>query len=159
MKNKYRIYVDTSVIGGCFDDEFCVESKRLLTAVKKGQVVFVVSDVVVNEIEEAPKKVQNIFKTIPEQFIEVILGTKEVSDLRDAYIEAKIVTQKSKNDAAHVAYATVARVDAIVSWNFRHIVNLGKMKGYNQVNFSNGYGVLEIVSPKEVLFENSEEEI
>jgi hypothetical protein len=57
----------------------------------------------------------------------------------------------SRSDAGHVATATVYRVDAIVSWNFKHIVQLEKMKLYNQINLKNGYGFLEIVSPKEVL--------
>lgn len=64
---------------------------------------------------------------------------------------AKVVGPKSRNDATHVAYATVARADAIVSWNFKDIVRLDRMKGYNRVNFEKGYGILEIVSPKEVV--------
>jgi len=54
---------------------------------------------------------------------------------------------------AHIAIATVARADAVVSWNFRHIVRLDKIKAYNQVNLANGYGILTIVSPKEVRFD------
>ncbi len=65
----------------------------------------------------------------------------EALKLAKAYVAAKVVTVKSQNDAIHVAYATIARVDAIVSWNFKHIVRLDRMKGYNRVNFENGYGV------------------
>ena len=68
---------------------------------------------------------------------------------------AGVVTSKSINDATHVAAATVARADAIVSWNFKHIVRLDKMKAYNQINLLNGYGILTIISPKEVSFDES----
>ena len=75
--------------------------------------------------------------------------------LAHAHLTAKVVTVKSRGDAEHVAYATVARVDAIVSWNFKHIVRLDRIKGFNRVNFENGYGVLQIISPKEVYFDES----
>ena len=75
------------------------------------------------------------------------------TSLCGAYLAAKILSEKSRNDATHVAYATIARVDAIVSWNFKDIVRFDKIKAFNQVNFQNGYGMLQIVSPKEVLFD------
>jgi len=148
---KFRIYVDTSVIGGCLDDEFSKDSNRLLEAAKKGRIVFVVSEVVVEELEEAPDEVKAVFDSIPESSLEVVPRSAAVAELAKAYLVAKVVRPKSRNDATHVAYATVARVDAIVSWNFKDIVRLDRMKGYNRVNFEKGYGILEIVSPKEVV--------
>ena len=103
----------------------------------------------------APSAVQDILKSIPPKTIEVINLTEEIIQLRDAYIQAGVVSQKSLNDAGHVAAATVARADAIVSWNFKHIVRLDKMKAYNQINLLNGYGILTIVSPKEVILDES----
>lgn len=82
--------------------------------------------------------------------------TEEVKRLRDEYLTRKILTPKSLDDATHVALATINRADAIVSWNFKHIVRLDKMKLYNQVNFSLGYGILQIVSPKEVFFDEKD---
>jgi hypothetical protein len=64
-----------------------------------------------------------------------------------------VVPEGWLEDCRHVVAATVARADAIVSWNFRHIVKLEKIKGYNQVDLLNGYGVLTIVCPKEVSFD------
>lgn len=148
---KFRIYVDTSVIGGCLDDEFSADSNRLLEAAKKGQIVFVVSEIVVEELEKAPDPVKAVFDSIPEASLEVVPRSTAVAELANAYLVAKVVGQKSRNDATHVAYATVARVDAIVSWNFKDIVRLDRMKGYNRVNFEEGYGIIEIVSPKEVV--------
>jgi predicted nucleic acid-binding protein len=150
---KLRIYLDSSVIGGCLDVEFAADSNRLMKAAEEGKVIFVLSEVVFNEIRDAPPEVQAILTAIQNDVIETISETNEVINLRDEYLEAKILTPKSRNDATHVALATVARVDAIVSWNFKHIVRLDKIKAYNQVNFKNGYGVLQIVTPKEVLFD------
>ena len=147
---KYRIYVDTSVIGGCLDDEFSEDSNRLLEATKRGQLIFVVSDLVLRELLKTPKEVRDVYESIPDESIELLPENVEAINLADAYIVAKVVKANSQSDAVHVAYATIARVDAIVSWNFKHIVRLGRMKGYNRVNFENGYGLLEIVSPKEV---------
>jgi hypothetical protein len=63
----------------------------------------------------------------------------EAFDLRDDYFDAGILGPKRLDDMTHVALATVSRADAIVSWNFKHIVRLDKMKSYNQVNLQNGY--------------------
>ena len=151
-----RIYVATSVIGGCLDEEFDEDSKRFFSAVIDGKVRMLVSEVVIEEIREAPKDVQKILDSIPIECIEIIPLTIEVKELRDAYLQARIVGEKSIDDASHVACASVARADAIVSWNFKHIVRLDKMKGYNQVNFLNGYAVLTIISPKEVQFNEAD---
>ena len=148
-----KLYIDTSVIGGCLDEEFSEESNRLVDAAKSGKALFVVSDVVFEEILLAPREVQDILSSIPTEALETLTESSAVMELRDAYLAAKILGPKSRNDAIHVAYATVARVDAIVSWNFKHIVRFDKIKSFNQVNFQNGYGILQIVSPKEVLFD------
>jgi predicted nucleic acid-binding protein len=150
---KFRIYVDTSVIGGCLDEEFSDESNRLLEAAKKNKITFVVSDVVLRELLRAPKEVRDAYESIPDESIELLPENMDALRLAEAYVVAKVVTAKSQSDAIHVAYATIARVDAIVSWNFRHIVRLDRMKGYNRVNFDKGYGVLEIISPKEVILD------
>ena len=84
--------------------------------------------------------------------------TSEAVELHEAYMAARILTRKSANDALHVAVATVARADAIVSWNFRHIVRLDKIKAYNQVNFAMGYGLLTILSPREVSTDETEDD-
>jgi predicted nucleic acid-binding protein len=88
--------------------------------------------------------------------IERVELTEEIFELRDAYMAAGIVGARWANDAARVAIATVARADALVSWNFKHLVRLDKMKAYNQINLLKGYGILTIVSPKEVLTDEQE---
>jgi predicted nucleic acid-binding protein len=147
---KLRIYVDTSVIGGCLDDEFSVYSNKLIGEIKQEKFILLISEIIVNELMNAPQAVKDILLSIPQSVIEVVNITTEILQLRDAYINGGVVTSKSINDATHVAAATVARADAIISWNFKHIVRLDKMKGYNQINLLNGYGILTIISPLEV---------
>lgn len=151
-----RIYVDTSVIGGCFDPEFSVESKQLIEFARAQEVVLLISDVVLRELENAPEEVRDIILSLPDNSVELISSSIECFQLVKAYLEAGILSSKWINDLTHVALATVSRADAISSWNFKHIVRLDKMKEYNQVNLLNGYGILTIVSPKEV-FSNGQE--
>jgi predicted nucleic acid-binding protein len=154
---KLRVYFDTSVIGGCLDDEFSADSLQLLEIVSRGQLIMLPSEVVSAELSSAPSAVQDVLQTIPVEYIESIELTSEIITLAQSYLAAGVLTPKSLNDAIHVAAATIARADAIVSWNFKHIVRLDKMKQYNQVNLLNGYGILTIVSPKEVSLNDSNE--
>jgi predicted nucleic acid-binding protein len=148
---KLRVYFDTSVIGGCLDDEFAEDSMQLLSSVRQGQLTMLLSEVVSAELSNAPSEVQNILQNIPVEHIEIVELTPDIIELAQAYLETGVLTPKSLNDAIHVAAATIARADAIVSWNFKHIVRLDKMKQYNQINLLNGYGILIIVSSKEVV--------
>jgi predicted nucleic acid-binding protein len=148
---RLRIYADTSVIGGCVDPEFAADSLRLINAVRRGKLILLLSDVVLAELADAPPRVQAVLRTLPAKCVEKVGLTDEVLELRDAYLRAKILAPRWADDAAHVAAATVARADAIVSWNFQHIVRLDKMKAYNHVNQQRGYGMLTIVTPKEVM--------
>ncbi len=148
-----RIYADTSVIGGCLDAEFSNESSHFIEMVRKGKCVLLLSEIVIAELDMAPAEVQNILLSLPEEMMERVELTDEILELRNEYIKAKILGPELIDDATHVAVATVTRADAIVSWNFKHIVRLDKMKAYNQVNLMNGYGILTIISPKEVLID------
>jgi hypothetical protein len=89
--------------------------------------------------------------------LELVPLTTEILALRDAYIRAGVVGLQWLNDAAHVAAATVAHADAIASWNFKHIVRLEKIRGYNQVNESLGYGSLTIITPGEVRLDETDD--
>jgi len=146
---KFRLYLDTSVFGGCFDVEFATVSNKLFELVSADRIIVVVSDVILKELERAPQEVKNLLKLFSDNF-ELITTDLQSLMLRDKYIQKGILSQKWSDDALHVALATSSRADAIVSWNFKHIVRFDKMKAFNQVNFEEGYGVLTIISPKEV---------
>lgn len=145
-----RVYADTSVFGGVFDEEFSRPSKKFFDEVRNGRFLLVVSAVVHAELSGAPKQVQDFFASMIGSF-ELAEMTKEVFELRQGYLDAKIVTKKSIDDATHVASAAVARCDMIVSWNFKHIVHFEKIPKYNAVNIAKGYSQLNIFSPLGVI--------
>lgn len=151
-----RVYVDTSVIGGCFDAEFAAESARFFDHVRAGRVIVLVSAVVVDEIGQAPEEIRRFFHSLPFDAVASVELTKDIIELRNAYLAAGIVSPRFVDDATHVAAATVARADAIVSWNFKYIVRVDKMRAYNQVNLQAGFGLLSIVSPREVRFDDED---
>ena len=151
-----RIYLDTSVFGGCFDVEFAEESLAIFELIRSGIYRGVVSEIVFEELKNAPPRVREIILSLPEKMLESIAISEEIIQLRKEYEAADILGPKWIDDMTHVAAATVARVDAIVSWNFKHIVRLDKMKAYNSVNLQNGYGILTIISPKEAIINGNE---
>src|SRR6058998_3386321 len=148
---KARIYVDASVVGGCEDDEFSDHSLRLMRRFVRGDVILVVSTLTVQELAAAPAEVRKHLASVPEAHIETLQLGAEAKELAEAYIAAGVIAAKMRADAQHIAIATVARVDVLVSWNFRHIVNLYRIHGYNSVNLRRGYPTLEIRAPREVL--------
>ena len=154
----FRVYVDTSVVGGCIDVEFAEDSQRLFQWVRERRFVLLVSDVVVQELADAPQDIRQLFDDLPESMIEMVPLSEAVLQLRDAYVAAGVVGPKWVDDATHVAAATVAQADAIVSWNFKHIVRLDKIRAYNEINHAMGFGSLTILSPKEVAYDNADED-
>jgi hypothetical protein len=148
-----KIYIDTSVIGGCFDDEFALWSRLIFEEFRKGIKIAVVSDLTRREIKSAPSDVKKILSTIPDAYIENVFLSEEAERLAISYLKNKVVTPKHLLDAQHIAIATVERVDVLVSWNFKQIVNLERIHAFNSVNIKLGYPILEIRSPREVIHE------
>lgn len=146
-----RIYIDTSVIGGCLDKKFEEWSNKLIGEFKKGIKIAVISDITLDELEEAPEEVQEILNTIPNENKESLIRDNEVVELAELYIKEKAITRKSYEDAQHIAIANIYKVDTLVSWNFKHIVNLERIRKYNAINLMNGYQILEIRTPREIL--------
>ena len=150
---KLHIYVDTSVIGGCEDEEFSAVSRQLWSMFRTGECIMVVSDLTLEEIEGAPQTVRKHLEDVPADYQLLIRLSEEAQELADAYLAHGVVGPGSLADALHVAMATVSGVDVLVSWNFKHIVNLGRIRLFNAVNLEQGYGLIEIRTPKEVLYE------
>lgn len=148
---KPRIYVDTSVVGGCLDAEFQTPSARLFDRFRVGEAILVLSELTLLELEHAPPEVRAVLQPIPEEHREYLAFTAEAAELARSYIAAGVVDGRHLVDAQHIAMATVHRVNVLVSWNFRHVVNLQRVQGYNSVNLRHGYPLLEIRAPWEVL--------
>ena len=140
-----------SVLGGCEDEEFTEHSVRLMESFVRGERVLVLSSLTVQELVAAPAEVRRRLASVPEAYIETLQLDTEAKDLAEAYVSAGVLTAKMEADAQHIAIATVARVDVLVSWNFKHIVNLQRIHGYNSVNLRQGYPMIEIRTPREVL--------
>jgi predicted nucleic acid-binding protein len=146
-----RIYTDTSVIGGCLDEEFEDASTQLTQRFAGGEDILVLSDLTRAELRRAPDDVRAVLRDIPPDNIEEVELTEEAADLAEQYVGAGVIGATNRLDAQHIATATVHQVDVLVSWNFRHIVNLDRIRGYNSVNLRLGYSIVEIRSPREVL--------
>ncbi len=148
--NTLRIYLDTSVFGGLWDKEFRDPTLILFNQIKAGKFDLVTSEVVQDEVELAPSRVQQFFKELLPQ-AELVTVHKEAIDLQQAYLRANIVSASHMTDALHVALATVSDCSSIVSWNFKHIVHSQKVPLYNAVNLVQGYSQIAINSPQEVI--------
>jgi predicted nucleic acid-binding protein len=148
---KQRIYIDTSIVGGYFDDEFCEATKDLFERLENKEIIFVVSDLLDLELTGAPQNVKDLLHKFSSENFERIHLTEEAIQLADKYINENVVGKTSLEDCRHIALATINRVDVLASWNFKHIVNLERIKGYNSVNYKLGYPMIEIRSPKDLI--------
>jgi predicted nucleic acid-binding protein len=148
---KPRIYIDTSIVGGFFDQEFSAATQALFERLKNGEIIFVLSDVLDKELLRAPAHVRNLLDGYDANSLEHVALTQESIDLANRYIAEKVVGGASIDDCYHIATATIAKVDVLASWNFKHIVNLDRIKGYNGVNLKMGYSIIEIRNPKDLI--------
>jgi len=145
------VYVDTSVVGGCFDDKFAAHSRAIFDMVRRGEMILLVSYLLLDELRRARAEVYEVLSAAPEEYVEMIEYSVDAVRLRDRYLSEGILGPASSDDALHVALATVAGADLIVSWNFKHIVHYDKIRKFNGVNLVQGYSMIEIRSPLEVV--------
>lgn len=148
---KLRLYFDTSVFGGVYDEEFQEIYTLLFEKVKLGQIICVYSDLSETELENAPKRVKDFFADLPKEHLSKVEVTEEAFVLAQKYLDEKVVGPTSADDCRHIATATINKVDYLVSWNFKHIVNIFRIRGYNSINLRSGYSQLDIRSPKEIV--------
>lgn len=148
---RQRIYIDTSVIGGYFDDEFEEATKRLFKRIENKDFDVYFSEVNETELSLAPKHIRDLKKLIPEDCYKYLELIDEAKILAETYLREKALGKSSLNDAYHIAIASVNRLDCLVSWNFKHIVNFDKIKLFNSINLKLGYPLIEIRTPLEFL--------
>jgi hypothetical protein len=139
------------VLGGYFDDEWKLPTQELWRQMEQGQFRFFTSMIAADELTEAPEQVRELFTGTftPETVLDV---TEEMEQLASAYMARAILTPKYTDDARHVAACTVAKIDYLVSWNFKHLVNIEREKGFNAVNLLQGYQSIRIVNPLELIY-------
>lgn len=145
-----KIYLDTSVFGGLYDDNFSEDTSKLFDLISNGNIKVIVSDVLLSELEKAPHKVRETTKKINNKS-NFVKTKKSAAQLAEIYMKEGALGKKSRNDAKHIAIATIEKVDVIVSWNFKHMVNFLKLKQYNYINVREGYDTLDIHSPSDAI--------
>ena len=146
-----RIYIDTSIVGGFFDTEFEKETKLLFKRLENKELIFVVSTVMGKELYDAPEHIKTLLQKYDKSCFEEVQMTVEAERLANRYIAEKVIGKTSFEDCCHIALATIHKVDVLASWNFKHIVNLNRIKGYNGVNLKMGYSTIEIRNPKDLV--------
>jgi len=148
---KDKIYIDTSVLGGYYDIEFEKDTKIFFNRVLNKEFSVYISEITDTELLFAPERVKSLLNEIPADCLTNLSISKEVDDLANTYISEKALGKASLNDAYHIAIATVNKINVLVSWNFKHIVNLNKIRLFNSVNVKLGYSLIEIRCPKELI--------
>ncbi|PIY06694.1 MAG: PIN domain protein [Bacteroidetes bacterium CG_4_10_14_3_um_filter_31_20] len=146
-----RIYLDTSVFGGYFEPEFELWTKLLIDKIIKGEIKLLFSQLTEIELNGAPQYVKDLVKQIPDEHIEFLAITDAAMALADQYVKENVVGKASMEDCRHIAIATLNNADILASWNFKHIVNVSRIRGYNAVNYKFGHKILEIRTPREIL--------
>ena len=152
-----RVYVDNSVVSGMFDAHLPERVKQtglFWQAVLNGEIRIIVSDVLEDEVENAPRHVRDFFDSLPESQIEQFVSTDESNRLATEYIGANVISEKHVNDCKHIAIATITRANATVSWNCEDMVNPNRIPKYNEVNVKQGYPEVKILTPSEFMEAN-----
>jgi predicted nucleic acid-binding protein len=147
-----KIYLDTSVFGGYYDIEFEEDTQLLFEKIKLGQFKIVYSNTTEDELLEAPEKVRALLPDLDNDLKIKVELNEEAVNLADMYLAENVVGKTSRADCFHIAMATINAVDILISWNFKHIVNVTRIRGYNAVNMKLGYPVIDIRSPKEIIY-------
>lgn len=157
MQPMRRLYIDTSVIGGYHDDMWKQDTKLLWQQAELGHWQLVTSIVAEREVQNAPVEVRDVFTDTfdPSSILDTSI---EIEELAGAYLEAGVVSSKYADDALHVAMATVHGIRLVVSWNFRHLVNIRREDGFNAVNVLRGWPLIRIVSPKEIIYADQDQQ-
>lgn len=148
---KLRLYIDSSVIGGYIDDEFEVATRKLFDRIIAKDFDIYFSEVNETELSLAPLRVRELTKLIPADCYKYLELNEEAKKLAETYVAEKALGKASMNDAYHIAIASVNRLDCLVSWNFKHIVNFDKIKLFNSINLKLGFPLIDIRTPLEFL--------
>ncbi|MBI5787998.1 MAG: type II toxin-antitoxin system VapC family toxin [Candidatus Schekmanbacteria bacterium] len=153
---KLQLYFDTSVFNFAFADDAPDEkgiTLILLEQLRQDRYSIFISDVVIREVSNAPKqKAYQLTELINELSPAILDITDDCIELAQRYIQEGIIPVKHKDDALHIAIASVHNMDGIISWNFKHIVKLKTRREVKAINLLLGYKEVDIISPQEVIY-------
>lgn len=151
-----KLYIDTSVIGGYHDALWMDDTRLLWQQAGAGQWQLVTSIIAEAEVNNAPPNVRQVF-TDTFNATNILDTSAEIEELAQAYLQAAVVPPKFADDALHIAMATVHGIRLVVSWNFKHLVNVRREDGFNAVNVLRGWPLVRIVSPKEIIYADQDQ--
>lgn len=155
-RQTYRVYADTSVFSACEDEKYWIResSRKLFERFRAGDMTLVLSAAVAGELESAPEAARALPGTVPREHSEFLEPSGAAEELADSYIEAAVVDATTRSVALHVAFATLANVDTLASWNHKHLLNVYRRPRFNAVNRELGHPRIEICEPPAILGEN-----
>ena len=154
---KLKLYLDTSVLNFALSHNPSLEVHKkatvdLLGQIQDGTYEGFISDQVIAEINRAPTQIaESLTELVNKLDVESLSLSDEAEKLADKYVAEGIIPVKYRDDALHIAIASVNDMDVIISWNFQHMVKLKTKHGVIAVNGLMGYKSIEIVSPEEVI--------
>lgn len=155
LRKRFRLYLETSVWSYTNAHRFPQHLKatlRLLEEVERGGFEGFVSDIVLAEMKRTPNqaKLDRMYRALAQCKPTVLEKGDEAEQLAEEYVQQGVIPEAARLDAVHVAIATVEGLDAVVSWNMRHIVRLETRLGIQGVNRMNGYHEIDLCTPEEV---------
>ncbi len=155
-RQTYRVYVDTSVFAACEDKKFRIResSRRLFERFRTGDMTLVLSAAVADELDSATEAARALPGTVPREHTEFLEPSAAAEDLADRYIDAGAVDAAARSAALHVAFATLADVDTLASWDYRHLLKFRHRPRFNAVNRELGHPQIEMYEPPAILGEN-----
>lgn len=146
-----KVYADTSVIGSYYDPQFQEWSQALFREFISGSKKIIISEVTREELLKAPRNINELINQVPLLNKIELRTTHEAINLAKTYIKEGVLTTKSYNDALHIALATLHGADVLASWNFRHLVNINRIRLINLVNLRLRYNPIDIRTPRDIL--------
>lgn len=154
---RIRVYVDTSVVSYLDQQDApdkMAETKEVWTLLKKGDYEIVISTLVIDELQKCkePKRTVLLDK-LKEIDCMIVPVTGQTVELAEKFIDFGVLKKKSFEDCQHIAAAILSNCDVIVSWNFRHIVNVKTIRGIKVVTTLEGYKDILIYPPSALLEE------
>ncbi|WP_420263864.1 PIN domain nuclease [Candidatus Magnetominusculus dajiuhuensis] len=158
---KIKLYLDTSVPSFLFADDSPEKMEvtvRFWDILKLGLYDIVVSDILLAEISRSKvPSSQELEEKLTEIVMEIVSVAEDIYSLVQKYIAEGIIPQKYQDDALHIALATYNEADALISWNFKHMVKLKTIRGVNGINRMLGFKELEILTPQSWIQEDNDE--
>ena len=154
---KIRVYLDTSVVSYLDQQdapEKMSETKEVWDKIKEGDYEVFISTLVINELQKCqePKRAY-LLNQLSEIDFTILEVNESTVRLAEKFIDFGVLKKKSFEDCQHIAAAILSDCDIIVSWNFKHIVNVKTIRGIKVVTTMEGYKDILIYPPTALLEE------